>query len=616
MFIRKKCKKDKKTNKTYSVYQLVESVRTEKGPRQRILLHLGVNLELSDGDLKDLANRIEELTTGNVSFIDYPKHIEQLAQTFSKQLIRKNLENNNINNKNVEDNKTGKENTDNNKEFQSVDVNSTVLEKTRTVGMEYICYETAKTLKIDEKLKDFGLTPRQVEVALGVIIGRLLFPASEQATYNWLHNQSGLDEIIKTDFTKLSLDTVYKAGDLLLNHKDELENHLYKTEKDLFSFDNVIIFYDLTNTFFEGSGASIKLTERGHSKEKRSDCPLVTLGLVINQFGFPLQSKILPGNISEPKTLQDCIEKLRVDKSTQPIIIMDGGIATKENLEYLRKSGFRYIVSSRSRSCSIPQDLDFQIVKQKGNNVVKATKLSKNEVGEIDLFCHSTSCEQKEKSMFLLLQKRFEEDIQSIKDSLKKQRGIKKISKVFQRIGRLKQKHSKIASYYDIDVKVDEIKDSVIDITWKEKKKKIENRFQGAHILKTYGLDWKEEELWNTYTTLTEVERSFRYLKSDLGFRPVFHKIDRRVKAHLFICVIAYHIMQTILYKLKKKGIPLSFKTLKNNMSSQTVSSVSIKLEDNRLLRIRAITAPEDFHKNIYSALNLSSPTKFQKAIF
>ena len=596
MFIRKKYKKDKKTSKQYCVYQLIESVRTDRGPRQRILLHLGSNFDLSDQDLKALANRIEELVSGASSFINYSDDIEQLAQLFSKQLIKKEA----LNISEISDDIKKSD-------YQTVDINSLAHEHSRSIGTEFIAYETLKKLKIDIKLYELGLSKRQVEICIGVIIGKLVYPNSERATYNWLKNHSAIDELMGTSFNKLSLDSVYNVGDLLLKHKNSIEQHLTLKEQDLFSFENTIVLYDLTNTFFEGRAESNSLAKRGHSKEKRSDCPLVTLGLVLNKHGFPIKSKVLPGNISEPSTLQEALNGLYSNISNNPIIVIDAGIATKENLDYLRSKNFRYIVASRKRSCELPKDLDLTIVKIKGDNIVKAKKLSKNEFGEIELICHSSACEKKENSMQTNLQKRFEEDLRKVQESLKKKRGAKLYPKILQKIGRLKEKHKKISFYYKIDIKTDEEKQKVIAINWTQEDEKLSNRFQGAYLLKAYGLDWSEKDLWNTYIMLTKVEHSFRCLKSELGFRPVFHKIDRRVEAHLFISVISYHIMQTILYQLKLADISISFKTLRDNMISQTRVTTSVKLKDGRQLHIRSNTVAEPFHKKIYKALNLSS---------
>jgi len=606
MFIRKKFKKDKSTNKKYCVYQLAESTRTERGPRQKILLYLGSNLNLSDQDLKSLANRIEELTLGVNSFIEYPEDIEKLAQLFSKQLIKKESANFS----------TKSENSVEKPDYQVVDINSLENEYSRTIGIEYISYNILKKLKLNKKLLELGLSKRQVEICIGVIIGKLAAPGSERSTCYWLKNRSAIDELLETKFDKLSLDSVYKTGDLLLKHKDSIEEHLFEVEKDLFSFNGTIVLYDLTNTFFEGKAEQISLAKRGHSKEKRSDCPLVTLGLVLNEYGFPIKSKVLSGNISEPLTLKEALEKLNYQSNTNPIVVIDAGIASKTNLEYLRMKKMRYIVASRSRSCELSRDIDLNIVKVKKDNIVKAKKLSTNEFGEIELICHSTACEKKENSMQVKLQTRFEEDLKKTKASLNKKRGIKLYTKVLQKIGRLKEKHKRISYFYKIDIKTDKNKEQVTDITWIKQEEKLNNRFQGAYLLKAYGLDWDEKELWNTYIMLTEVEHSFRCLKSELGFRPIFHKTDRRVEGHLFITVLAYHLMQTIIYQLTLSGIKINFKTLRDIMSSQTRVSTSMRLKDGRQLHVRSNTLSETFHKKIYKALGLPQQINFKEKTF
>jgi len=596
MFIRKKQKKDKVTGCKYFSYQLVESVRTERGPRQRILLDLGNELDLSDENKKLLANRIEELLAGIQSLFPYPPAVEQLAQTFTKQIIKKGA------NKTLEKSLPKRE-----PEYHSVNLDSLEHSQSRTIGIEYIAYETIKKLELEQKLLEIGFTKRQIEIAIGVIIGRLTCPGSELATYDWIQNMSAVDELLDTDFSRLSLDSIYRIGDLLLKNKDAIEEHLICKERTLFTFKNTIILYDLTNTYFEGTAKGISHASRGHSKERRSDCPLVTMGLVLNSYGFPIRSKMLPGNISEPSTLQDAITELSCSFDDKPVIVIDAGIATEDNLDYLRKEGYCYVVSSRRRSCEFPEDLSFDIVKKTKNCTVKAAQKKDPETEETILYCHSTDREKKEKAMHSLLHTRLEQDLQKASDALTKKRGTKAYSKVMERIGRIKEKHRRIASYYDIEVKADETSKIAISITWKEKEQKLDNRFQGGYILRVHGLDWSTEKLWKTYTMLTEVEEGFRCLKGELGLRPVFHQIGPRVDAHLFITLLSYHVMQTILYQLKLSGISLRWTTLQRRMSTQTRITTTMQLQKGQTVHTRISTRPESFHREIYKALNLSS---------
>ena len=606
MFIRKTKKIDKKTKKEYYIYQLVESYRTERGPRQKILLNLGTELcFLSESDRKQLANRIEEILSGIKTFFETSSEIEQLAKTFSKQVLRKKVL--------VEEKKPLLNNEE--QEFHSIDINSLEHEQAKTVGLEHIAYETYKKLEIEKKLLEAGLTKRQIEILTGIIIGKLVKPGSELSTYNWLQKCSGIDELIGTDFSRLSLNMVYQASDNLLKHKDLLEEHLASKEQDLFSLDNTIILYDLTNTFFEGRSEKIQKAARGHSKERRSDAPLVTLGLVLNKLGFPIKSKILPGNVSEPSTLQEAINSLE-NKKKSPIIIIDAGIATKENLEFLREKKYKYIVSKRGRSCEIPHDVSLEVIKEKKDQLIKAGEKKDLDTGEKLLYCHSKACEKKEIAMLSLLQKSFEASLKIASEALLKKRGMKDYHKVLERIGRLKERHNKISSNYNISVKASKDGKRAISITWNKISKKLENRFQGAYILRTYGLDWSPKDLWETYMMLTRVEEGFRCLKSELGLRPIFHKIDRRVEGHLFITVIAYHIMQTVLHQLRNAGIFIRWEKLRCFMCTQVRVTTTMKTKDSKNLHFRSSTNPESFHQEIYRALKLSQKPGKKTKVF
>ena len=288
MFIRKIPHRNRKNHKEYYTYKLVESIRTERGPRQRDILNLGVGFDLPRERWKDLANCIEEIITGQKTLIDYPKTIRNLATRYARKIIRQQA--------------SVVAGEDISPDYATIDVNSVENEDARTVGAEHVVYETIKELGLDRKLGELGLNRHQLAVSLGVIAGRMIVPGSERATHHWLRDITALDELMGIDLSNVSLDSVYKASDRLLKTKDALEEDLRRTEGRLFALEDKIILYDLTNTFFEGSGKyNPKARYGGNSKEKRSDCPLVTLGLVLDMHGFPKKSRIFEGNVSEPK---------------------------------------------------------------------------------------------------------------------------------------------------------------------------------------------------------------------------------------------------------------------------------------------------------------------------
>jgi hypothetical protein len=248
-------------------------------------------------------------------------------------------------------------------DYQVVDVNSTENEEPRSVGAEHVVLETIRELGLDEKLLEMGFSRPWRDVAISVVAGRLINPCSELETHWWLRYKSAIDELMGTDFSLLPQDRVYRVSDKLLKGRDELEDYLSCKEKTLFNLRETIILYDLTNTFLEGTGKLNKKARFGVSKEKRCDCPLVTLGLVLDGDGFPKRSRVFEGNVSEGKTLEKMLLGLEKEPSLiKPLIIIDAGIATEDNLKWLRDNHYDYLAVSRRRKREIPEELASRMV--------------------------------------------------------------------------------------------------------------------------------------------------------------------------------------------------------------------------------------------------------------
>lgn len=274
MFIKKAVKIDHKTNKKYTAYHLVESFRTENGPRQRTILYLGADINLSEGDLKLLAERIEGLISGESPLISYPDDIERLAQHYASQIFQR-----------LADRKED-ERQEASAEFVNIDINSIENSEPRSVGAEHLILQMANQLNLPKKLHELGLSKTDQAIALASIIARAVHPNSERATYTWLCNKSGLAELLDFNFNSSSLNKLYQISDRLLSYKDELEEHLEVHERTLHGFQSTIALYDLTNTYMEGQALANPKALHGFSKEKRTDCPLITMGLVMNEHGF------------------------------------------------------------------------------------------------------------------------------------------------------------------------------------------------------------------------------------------------------------------------------------------------------------------------------------------
>ena len=304
MYIRKVTHAHKKNQHEYHTFKLVESVRTERGPRQRTLLNLGTDFTFPEEKWKDLANRIEGIITGQYPLFAYPEEIETLARRYARKIInyQGQLQKSDVSS----EGSPGVEEPD----YHRVDINTLTNEHPRPVGAEYVIHETIKELELDKELTALGFNKPALDVAIGVITARLVAPSSERAAHIWLQRMTGIEDLLDTDLSDLSQDRVYKVSDMLLRRKTEIEEHLRVKECSLFNLEETILLYDLTNTFFEGTGKYNSKAHFGRSKEKRSDCPLVTLGLVLDADGFPKRSDTFDGNVSEPGTLEGMIHSL------------------------------------------------------------------------------------------------------------------------------------------------------------------------------------------------------------------------------------------------------------------------------------------------------------------
>ncbi len=592
MFIRTVYKRSNGSSTKYECQQLVESIRTERGVRQKLLLSLG-RLPITKDKWPCLTKRIKAIIDGQKSFLKAEPEIEALAQKFAGQLIEKHAIEIEANN------------------FEAVDIQSLQNHRVRRIGGEYLGASFFNKLQLQKCFKACGFSQRQLEIAMLLIIGRLVEPGSERHLHRWAQHLSGLDELINTDFNRLSLNSLYKMTDLIYEHKTEIEAHLRARENDLFSLDETIILYDLTNTYFEGRAASNSKAKFGRSKEKRTDCKLLTLGLVIDSKGFPKTSRVFAGNQSEPETLLDMVKTLHgtdPTKKQKPTVVIDAGIATDDNLKKL-KEHYHYIAVSRKK-IAIPDSDDCIVLKKTKQGKVAAKRIRGND--EVVLYCKSNLKQQKEQSMQSRFEQNFEEQLSFFAKSIHKKGCTKRYDKVLERVGRLKEKYKQIARFYQIQV---EEKDGLAcRITWDYMKEQSNQRFSGTYFLRTDRFDLSEKDIWSIYIMLTQLEDSFRTLKSELLLRPIFHQKENRSDAHIFITLLAYHLLHSIRSCLKQKGIRMSWRQIRDRMSTHCRLTNRIKTRAGYTLFIRKCSEPEDFHKTVYQALGLEDiPCKTKK---
>lgn len=590
MFIRCTTIKSKQSGAPYKTYRLVESERVAGQVKQRTLLNLGRHFAVPKSQWNLLSARIAELMSAQPALftVELSADLETLAQRYAAQILAI---------RSVTPNAPGA--------FESVSVDSLELVRPRRVGIEQLALHAMTQLKLDDKLKALGFNRHQLAAAMGNIIARMAHPASELATHAWLQQRSGLGELIGYDFEAMGLDRLYQVSDLLWKHKTALEQHLYQQETTLFDCNDTITLYDLTNTFFEGTARANPAAQYGRSKEKRSDCPLVTLGLVVNGRGFPRQSQMFPGNVSEPATLETMLKALGGQAGST--VVLDAGIASEDNIQWLVKHGFHYLVVSRQRHREFDDNCAV-IVKDEPGQTVKVQRVVLEDTQEVLLYCHSEQREKKEQAIQDRLSTRFEAGLQKLADGLSKKGTVKRYDKLLERVGRLKQQFARSAQHYEVTVIPDPESDKALAIQWTRlDKPNSQATHPGVYCLRTDLTAWDEASLWKTYTLLTDLESVFRSLKSELGLRPVYHHKEKRVNGHLFITLLAYHLVQTIRCQLKAKGIHDSWQSLRDTLDNQQRITVVLKRADGKTIHLRKTTHPEPHQKEIIDALGLSA---------
>ena len=578
----------------YHSHRLVESRRDGAKVRQRTLLNLGSDFDLPKTQWPDLCRRIDESLNGQAPLLDdVPEAVEAEAQRIAAQLLARG--------------RAG--DTEAARDLVTVDVDTLSLTRPRSVGVEQVGLWALERLGLVELLAGLGVNAALRTAAVGSIVARLAYPASERATHAWLAERSALGELLEVDFETTGAMQLYRASDALIKHREAIEAHLFDRAMDLFDLAPTVTLYDLTNTFYEGEAADQPNARRGHSKEKRSDCKLLTLGLVLDAGGFVRRSKVFAGNVKEDRTLAGMLEALKAPPGSR--VVLDRGIATEAQIDWLAEHGYRYIVVSRERRRRFDAEAATAHRTRTGGTV-HLEKVADPEGGEVRLYCYSEERANKERGIAERFAARLERDLKALHEGLSRPRTQKKLDKVWQRIGRLTEKSRGVGQHYAIEVEADETGERAVAVRWR--KKPLAGTMlthPGVYCLRSNETDWSEERLWRTYTLLTDLEAVFRALKSELGLRPIHHRTPRRAEGHLFITVIAYQLVQVIRRRLAERGDgpvrSASWTTLRRILGGRQRVTATFKRADGRTLHVRKATRAEPQQQAILDALGIDS---------
>lgn len=578
--------------KNTSLVQLVESYRNAEGqPRQRVVASLG-DAKLPENELKAIAQAVEYKLLGQEKLDLDPYELSKEASIWVTKILKIVSQSNYVSTKSDV------------KHVDGVLLDKVESENVVELGAELVAMHAWEALGMSDILKENGIPEQVVPTAKLMVANRLIEPLSEWALIDWSEH-SALTELLNVRLTKTTKDRLYKTSDKLFGKRKGIEDALRQKEQDLFQLRRSIALYDVTNTHFEGVCAGNPKARFGNNKQKRNDCPQVAIGVVYDECGFALTHEVFEGNMADTSTLEIMLERLKeTGEALQPVVVLDAGFASEKNLSMLEERGFSYIVNI-TRNSRLKYAEEFDAV---GFEKMPGRPLGKEvEVKSIDdpenghrrlLLCKSASRAEKEETMVSNAEQKFIVDANKLKNRIETGK-LKKVEVIERKIGSLQQKHPRVRRFYKLTHEEKSLK-IVCD---NDKMEQFKSQC-GQYVLKT-DQQHGGKLIWELYMTLLRAERGFKMLKGELGLRPNFHQKENRVDGHIFISILAYHLLCWIHKRLEDHGDIREWRTVRRLLRTHCLVTTRLPLRDGRVIRIRKPSIPEPEQAKIYAELGL-----------
>jgi len=563
----------KKNGKRHAYWALVESYRTERGPRQRVVAYLG---QLDDTERRGVKRAAE---------CKNKPPFEQL------RLFDHNA----------------KPEPD----WVEVDTANVRVENQLDFGGPWLAMELVHVLQLDTLFE--SLMPRGAEdiswaaMASVLAICRLCNPSSELFIAEHYYQSTAMPELLGIPADKVNQQRLYRALDKLLPHKEALEKHLKQRLGSLFDLEYDLLLYDVTSTYFEGQCQANPMAQRGYSRDNRSDCKQVCIGLVVSKCGMPLGYEVFEGNRNDVKTWQEIVTTMeaRYGKADR-IWCGDRGMMSKENVAFMESGNRRYIIgASKGTLKKLERELrggDWSTIRE-GLEV----KLCQSPDGgqETYILCRSQDRREKEKAMHERFEKRIDESLEKVQASCQKRKWKKEV--IDRRIGRIMALNSRAAALFEVEVK-QVGGHTVVSWTKNEKWRDWATLSEGCYLLRTNVHDWSAEDLWQAYIQLTEAEAAFRIHKSDLRLRPVWHQKKDRVQAHILVCFLAYVLWKTLHQMAKAGGLGDEPRRIFEELGKISLVDVVLPTRQGPEIRRRCVRRPTEHQAILLDRLHLTLP--------
>jgi transposase len=652
--------RDKSSGKSGKpVLQLIESVRTEKGVRQRLVVSLGTRIDIPKEIRVDVAKIVKERLQGQVSLFPHDSKLLAYADKVVKKIQTEGKWNN--------ARKRVSEFSDKNPNIAEIFVQEVNHCYERTLGPLFVGHTFWKRLQFTDILRECGLNDSEIKTAQISVLHRLIEPGSENDILPWL-NTVAADELLEVNSASFGKDRFYRISDKLYKNREFIEENLYQREKTLFSLEDSVFLYDLTNTYFEGICAQNPKAEYSkNQKEKRSDCPQVVVALMLDGDGFVRRHRIFNGKMTDVKSLQHIMDSIRdeFDNSKKPTIIFDRGMVSDDNMKLMKNyEDLSFIVMCRSgeEAYFINEFSSEQFMAIGGREDKPEVKVSLQEKDNVlYLLCKSEGRKVKEQAMRTSKEKKLEAELNNFKKQIDNGKSNAP-DKINQRIGKIAATYSNVSKYYNISythwefsyelpgdnaiipkrlvnslkILSDKVKNNKItcpaitkkltefkskypkfdkikinlkkaDLKWETVDEVFakETAMEGNYLLKTNRKDLTPDKIWKMYVMLTRIESAFRDLKSYLGLRPNFHQKEHRVDGHIFITLLAYHLLHSIEHTMRQAGERSRWVTIKRVLSTHNYGTIQLPTTAGPVINVRKAGIPEGIHAEIYKKLRI-----------
>lgn len=584
MFIRQYTKHESGTRVAY--WALVQSYRTERGPRQRIVAWLGKLDQSGRLGVREAAESARgDQPPASTTRVRQQFLFDDDVQTAEPQWVE-------------------------------VDARGVRVENVRGFGGPWLALDLIRRLKLDEFLAA-AMPAGNAAIAwslssLILVIARLLEPSSELHTAEQWYPQTALPELLGIPEKQVDDNRLYRTLDQLLPHKAALETHLKNRLGELFNLEYDLLLYDVTSTYFEGQANANPLAQRGYSRDQRSDCKQVCIGLVVSRCGMPLGYEVFAGNTADVTTVEQIVTTMegRYGQSDR-IWVMDRGMVSEENIDFLKADGRRYILGTTKSHLKKFE----RLLLEENWSTIRAgleVKLCPSPDGDDETFilCRSSDRRQKDEAILRRFEARIEQRLAAMQARCEKQH--RDVQKVEREVGRLLGQNTRAAHLFEVEVQPSAAGSA--RLSWKKiaDRKDWARLSAGCYLLRSNVRDWSDEELWKAYIQLTEAEAAFRIHKSDLSLRPIWHHKEDRVRAHILVCFLGYVLWKTLAQRCAAAGLGHEPRRVLAELANLRVMDVVLPTRQGIHIRTRCVSKPSDHQQILLDRLGLRLPAQIK----